>query len=320
MGGGGGGGHLREDPGPAPGEEGAAPPPHRPGADGETPGAGRTERARSLQSSTQPSDPRHGAHGTCADPLVQHPGKRPLARGARNVRRSPGPAPSQAAPGAERGALCVHGDSVQERAERPQHGAGRTERARRPQSWGRWSDPRRGGHGACAEPPPARAHSPRRRQPSAPSQLSRTAQSSPSSTGGRSKRSVCAESWPRAPPLPAAAAQAIALPPESRARWRREARPGRCAPAGGSYTTAEILLLRRRPGRPAHVTPSALPGCPRLQAGLPARSRASGCSGCGTCLKRQSRGRAAARPGGPNYGESATPGPSPQGLSPGVDG
>lgn len=61
----------------------------------------------------------------------------------------------------------------------------------------------------AAPPPPPR--SPRPRQPSAPSQLSRTAQNSPSSAGGRSKSRVCDESALRVPPRPAApAVQAMA--------------------------------------------------------------------------------------------------------------
>lgn len=80
---------------------------------------------------------------------------------------------------------------------------------------------------ACARRPPpplagrarrCRAHSPRPRQPSAPSQLSRTEQTWPSSAGGRSNRSVCTESAPLAPQFPAAAAaaQAMARLPETR--------------------------------------------------------------------------------------------------------
>lgn len=121
-------------------------------------GSGSCPRRGRGSSSAPPSrsrrrDPRRGAHGACAEPPVQHPAKRPQARGARNVRRSPGPAPRQAAPRTGR-TECAQIPRSSTQPSGPRRGAGCTVRPRRlgPGTGGA-APARRGAHGACAEAP-----------------------------------------------------------------------------------------------------------------------------------------------------------------------
>lgn len=132
--------------------------------------------------------------------------------------------------------------------------------------------------------PAPRQHSPRPRQPSAPSQLSRMAHSSPSSAGGRSNSWVCTESAPPAPQLPAAA-QAMARPPETRGREvegcgaQSSARPRgavtqprkSCFPGGGPDGTARRTRVLK--GRALHDakcrSPQMPPGTPGSALGSP---------------------------------------------------
>jgi hypothetical protein len=77
-------------------------------------------------------------------------------------------------------------------------------------------------------------HSPRPRQPIAPSQLSRTQHSSPSSAGGRSNRSVCADSAPRGPQLPAMLRSGL---PGARAGEAREGCGAQASPPARNAVT-----------------------------------------------------------------------------------